>query len=84
MLDWRYADAHLALAEIYEASRNPELATLHLREALSHKVLYTSHAPYAVRRVLILKAPSGFPANASLEFCVDHNRTDVDVLAEPT
>jgi lipopolysaccharide biosynthesis regulator YciM len=80
MPDWDYADAHIALAEFYDAVDKSDLAAQHLHEALARKTLYTTHAPYAVRRVLILKAPGIYPANALLDFCIDHNRTDLDVL----
>jgi lipopolysaccharide biosynthesis regulator YciM len=79
MLDWDYADAHIALAEFYDAVDKSDLAAQHLHEALARKTLYTTYAPYAVRRV-ILKAPGIYPANALLDFCIEHNRTDLDVL----
>lgn len=80
MLDWSYADVHLALAEFYEAANDGGNASKHFYEAFSRKVLYPTHAPYAVRRVLVLKAPSGYPANAILDFCIDFNRNDLNVL----
>jgi tetratricopeptide (TPR) repeat protein len=80
MLDWDYADAHVALAEFYDAADKSDLAAQHLHAALARKALYRVHAPHAVRRVLLLKAPGIYPANALLDFCIDHNRTDLDVF----
>lgn len=80
MLDWDFADAHLALAEFFETKRDEANAARHRAEAVRRKVLYVTHAPYAIRRVLVLNAPGGVISNASLDFCVDRNRTDLSVL----
>jgi tetratricopeptide (TPR) repeat protein len=80
MLDWADADAHLALAQLYDTAGNARDAERHRREALARKTRYASQAPYAVRRVLLLKTPGSFLANALPEFCLDANRTNVDAL----
>jgi tetratricopeptide (TPR) repeat protein len=79
MLDWSYAEAHLALSEFFEAARDEENAGLHRREALARKAFYEVRAPHASRRVLVLRAPGGALANLSLDFCTDPSRVDLDV-----
>jgi len=80
MLDWDDADAHLALANLYDTAGNARDAQRHLREALARKTRYASRSPHAVRRVLLLKTPGSFLANALPDFCLDANRTNVDAL----
>lgn len=77
LLDWTFADAHLALAELFAAASDEADAALHRGEALARKTFYATRGPHAVRRVLLVKAPGGF--NVSLEFCVDPNRTDLNL-----
>lgn len=79
MLDPNYADAHMAMAELCEAAVDEAAAAAHRRAALSSKVLYEVHAPHAARRVLALKSPGRALSNVSLDFCIDHNRTDLNV-----
>lgn len=79
-LDWDYADAHIALSEFYDAEKNAAFAAQHLLEALSRKTYYTMRGSYAVQRILVLKAPGTFPSNAQIDFCIDRNRADLDVL----
>ena len=80
MLDWDFAEAQLALAQLYDTAGNAADAARHLHAALTRRTLYESRAPHAVRTVLVLKAPGSFLANALLDFCIDPNRTNLDVL----
>jgi len=80
MLDWEFAAAHLALAQLYDTAGRTRDAARHLDAALARATFYPAAAPYAARRVLTLKAPGMFLANALLEFCIDANRTNLDAL----
>jgi tetratricopeptide (TPR) repeat protein len=74
MLDWDFAEAHLALAAFFDAVRDEDNAALHRREALARKQVYATTAPGATRQVLMLLAPGDPTANAPLDHCVNHAR----------
>lgn len=80
MLDWDFADAHLALAGLFEMMRDEANADRHYREALMRKRLYVSQAQSAVRRILVLKAPGRAVDNTPLDFAVNHAQTALHVL----
>jgi glutathione synthase/RimK-type ligase-like ATP-grasp enzyme len=80
MLDWDDADAHLALAQLYDTADQYHDAARHFRAALSRKQHYTSHLPSASRRILVLKTAGTYLANALFDFAIDPYRTNVDVL----
>jgi tetratricopeptide (TPR) repeat protein len=80
LLDWDFAAAHLALAQLFDTAGNARDGVRHLGIALALATHYESGARYAVRRVLLLKAPGSFLANALPDFCLDANRTDLDAL----
>ena len=79
MLDWTFADAHLAIAQFHDDADRVDLVAQHYREALSRKVLYEAPARDAVRKVLVLKAPGGFPANGLPDYCIDPSRSSLCV-----
>ena len=80
MLDWEFAEAHLALAQLYDTAGNAADGARHLDAALARRTLYEARAPYSTRTVLMLKTPGSFLANALLDFCIDPNRTNLNVL----
>lgn len=79
MLDWEWADVHLALSALFESVRDDANAERHRREALSRKTLYEACALAPRLRVLVLAAPGGATANTPLDFCVDHERVALHV-----
>lgn len=81
MLDWSFADAHLALSGLYESLQNAEAATSHRREALSIKRGYEpcpSPAP-PIRTILAIAVDGGAQANLPLEFLLNMHRTAMHV-----
>jgi tetratricopeptide (TPR) repeat protein len=80
MLDFAFAGAHIALAHYYDSDDKDALAAEHFREAFSRQLLYRTYAPYALRRVLLLKAAGAYPANAHLEWCIDQRHSQIDVF----
>jgi hypothetical protein len=79
-LEWDYAEAHLALAQLYDTAEKRPDGDRHLAEALARRVFYAAGTRYAARRILALKTPGRFLDNALIDFCIDPQRTDVDVL----
>ena len=80
LLDWDFADAHLALAMLLEMKRDDVNADRHYREAFDRKRVYPANTEHAVRRVLVLKAPSRAMQNTPLDFAVNQERTALHVL----
>ncbi len=80
LLDWNDADLQLGLAQLYDTADRAADGARHLHEALARKTFYRSAAPYAARRVVLLKTAGGYLSNALLEFCIDPRRTDLDTI----
>jgi hypothetical protein len=80
LLAWDDADIQLGLAQLYDTAENAADGARHLREALARKTHFTCAARHAMRRVLLIKTPGPYLANALLDFVIDGNRTDVDVF----
>jgi glutathione synthase/RimK-type ligase-like ATP-grasp enzyme len=68
------------LAQLYDTADRPVDGARHLGEAVARKVAFRSNAPYAARRVLVLKTAGGYLANALLDFCIDPRRTNLDTF----
>jgi tetratricopeptide (TPR) repeat protein len=77
MLDWEWADVHLALAYLFEALHDDVSAARHRSEALARKRIYPEATDAPAYRVLVAMAPGGAATNAPLDFCIN---TSVDAL----
>ncbi len=74
MLDWDWADVHLALAAFFDTVRDEPNAARHRHEALTRKRVYPASKPHARRQVLVLAAAGDPTANAPLDYCINHER----------
>ena len=74
MLNWEWADVHLALAGFFDTVRDEQNAARHRHEALSRKQVYPASSPDAHWQVLVLTAPGDPTANAPLDYCINHER----------
>jgi tetratricopeptide (TPR) repeat protein len=75
MLDWEWAETHLALSAFFDLAGDEQNAGVHRREALSRQQVYAESGAAVSRRVLVLLAEGNPTANAPLDFCVNHERT---------
>jgi tetratricopeptide (TPR) repeat protein len=73
MLDWAFADAHLALADVLDAIREEAMAMRHRRAALEGRRFFAASAT-AQTRVLVLATAGGIVANVPLDLVVNPSR----------
>jgi len=77
MLDWSFAEAHVALAGLLDAIREEGLAVQHRRAALERRRFFPAcgASANADRSVLVLATPGGIVANVPLDLAVNPSRT---------